>query len=115
MNLRDRLLERLGVPTEPETVDRAPRRERWKRNAWMTISVVVAAIAAGGVLLAVDHATGLLTALSDSPGAAQLFPLATFIALWMAIDWVLWRWGFERFGLVPPWQFREDWDEVSEP
>jgi len=39
--IRDRILEAIGIQTEPEIVDRASRRERWKRQAWMFTSTLL--------------------------------------------------------------------------
>lgn len=117
--IRDRILQWLGIPTEPQTVERAPRRERWKRALWMHGSLWLAGAVTIAVGWGVETTTGLVSATRGHIGLTPLLPVFAAIVLFVVINIVLWRWGFEQFDLVPPWQFREDWDareqeEVSE-
>lgn len=104
-SLRNRLLNRLGVPTEPEHVEKASRRERWKRQAWMTASTLLClsgAFAVNGVLIRIVGVNWLMVAI----GAV------TVVAAFYVDMKYVFPWGFDRFDLVAPWQFRDP--EVEE-
>jgi len=108
MSLRDRILP---IQTEPEQVDRAPRRERWKRQAWMIASTI---IRFGVVGIGVSNMMRLFPVLVASETAA-FATAGVAIILMFALDMVIFQWGIERFDLVLPWQFREagDADEAE--
>jgi hypothetical protein len=89
----------------PEHVDKASRRERWKRNAWLIGSSMVTLFAAF-VCIAVP-----VVAFTDFPAWTGAIP--TFF-VWMYASMRLHNWGMERFDLVPPWQFRDAEHEVSD-
>jgi len=93
-SLFERLRERYRKATDPQTVERAPRRERWKRQAWMFGSLLLS----GGVVTA----SVVVSQELGYPGYAG--PLAIGILL---LDLRLFAWGMEYFELTPPWQFRE--------
>jgi len=89
--------------TTPQHVEKVSRRERWKRDAWMFGSTIIS------MALSVIPAVVLGPVLGKSglgvPGSVAV--VAT-IALWLYIDiYHVFPWGFERFDLVRPWQFRE--------
>lgn len=103
--LRDRLLNRLGIQTEPEHVERASRRERWKRQAWMAGSTLLSfAIVFAGLQIIDLLVTGF-----PPVGYTGIAVAIVSIGVMLAID-ILWvfPWGFERFDLVAPWEFREE-------
>lgn len=80
--------------TDPETVERASRRERIRWNVWMIGSMLVAAAILIGPMV-----------VAEQLGIPRELP-AVIIAL-LLLDDRIWRWGVEHFDLVPPWQFRE--------
>lgn len=100
MSFRDRILP---IQTEPEHVGRAPRRERWKRVAWMIVSTV---IGFGVVGVSVSNMMRLFPVLVATPNTAFT---TTGVAMVLAfgLDMVVFQWGINRFDLVAPWQFRE--------
>jgi len=100
MSLRDRLLP---IQTEPEQVDRAPRRERWERQAWMIVSTI---IGFGVVGIGVSNMMGLFPVLVASETASYA-TAGIGMLLAFALDGVIFQWGIRRFDLVVPWQFRE--------
>lgn len=103
--IRDRLLDRLGVATEPETVERASLYERARRNAWMFVATVFPIWAA--LVTAALVATAFPPSIRGSLLVMMFYALAWLIIGFIASN-VLWTWGFDRFELVPPWQFREE-------
>lgn len=100
MSLRDRILP---IQSKPEQVERAPRRERWKRRAWMIASTI---IGFGVVGIGVSNMMRLFPVLVASETAAYA-TAGVAIVLAFALDVVIFQWGFERFDLIAPWQFRE--------
>lgn len=90
MNLRDRYRQ---ATTPPESVERAPWRERIRRDVWQIGSSVIAAVFAFA-LAAVPAHFGL---------PAWIGPA---IVLWALLDLRLFAWGVEWFDLTVPWQFR---------
>lgn len=106
--IRDRILERLGVPTEPELVDRASRWERAKRDVWLFASTIIS-IAIVFVPATVAMAT---TGFHASVGVATTISAALIVATMLVDVFWVFPWGVERFDVVPPWQFREE--EVRE-
>lgn len=102
MSLRTRLLEWLGVPAEPETVERAPRGERLRRFCWLNASSIIAI----AVVVAVHTGSMLLPGI---PGAAGPVLLA-----WFLLDQRVFAWGIERWNITVPWQFRDTQDGESE-
>lgn len=103
MRLRKKLFERIGIQADPQHVERASRREWMRRNAWMFASTVVSF----GILVV---ATLLLSSISSFPPTGIPGAVAAVGAsiLVLYIDMRLFVWGVERFGLVLPWQFREE-------
>jgi hypothetical protein len=93
----------LPFQTDPETVDRASRRERWKRQAWVLGSTI---IGFGVVGIGVSNMMRLFPVLVASETAA-FATAGVAIILAFALDMVIFQWGIERFDLVFPWQFRE--------
>jgi len=90
----ERLRRRYQAATQPETVERAPRRERWKRQAWMFGSLLLSG--------AVVTASVVVSQKLGHPG--YVAPIVIAILL---LDLRLFAWGMDRFDLTPPWQFRE--------
>lgn len=95
-----RLRARYREWSQPQTVEPATRRERWKRDAWMLGSVALAGAVVIGSMFA-GHALGY-------PMGAGAVVLAL-----LSLDYHIWRWGVDRFDIVAPWQFREAADGVS--
>jgi len=89
------LVERWRDWQTPDTVKRASRRERWKRQAWMIGSSIVAAFLVVLVFIGIENL--------GFPGE-----LGVFVIAWMLLDQRLFSWGVEYFDLVLPWQFREE-------
>jgi len=89
-----RIWEKYREATEPQTVERAPRRERWKRQVWMVGSLILSGV--------VVTASVVVSQWLGHPGYAG--PLVIGILL---LDFRLFAWGMEYFDLTPPWQFRE--------
>lgn len=98
-----RLLERLGIQADPpEGVERAVRRERVKRSAWLIASTCAS-------LLIGAYAVGAAYTLLGRPplpGAANAIPPLLAVAIAVIIDSWLFSWGVDFFELKPPWQFR---------
>lgn len=92
--LLERVRRRYQAATEPQTVERAPRRERWKRQAWMSGSLLLSG--------AVVTASVVVSQELGYPGYVP--PLVIAILL---LDLRLSSWGIEYFDLTLPWQFRE--------
>jgi hypothetical protein len=90
--------------TNPTTVERASRRERWKRQAWMILSFWLSAAPFVIGLYTLVQYTTLLPA--SAPESWAVTALIAFCALALDI-FVVFPWGFKRFDLVAPWQFRE--------
>lgn len=108
--MRERLLERIGIQTKPNLVEKASRRERWKRQTWAFVSLVLSATVVGVPISA------MIEWLNWTPrGAASAWPVFVFVLLVVVVQGKIFNWGFERFDLVAPWQFREErakeWDQ----
>jgi len=103
--IRDRLLEAVGIQTEPEHVEKASRREVLKRNAWMMGSTVVSFGIVFGILLIIDLFVAGFP--PTGVGGIALAVLAICQALLLDIVWVF-PWGFERWDLVAPWPYRDE-------
>lgn len=102
--LRARLLHWMGVPTEPTHVEKASRRERWKRQVWMVVSTLAS------VWFVWIVAAAIVTIANLGTNAALFAILSTFVVgFYIDIKYVF-PWGVERFDLVPPWQFRDETD-----
>lgn len=101
---RNRLLERIGVQAEPETVERAQRRDRWKRQTWMIGS---SCIAFGAVIITSWLASVVFPSFPPTGYAGAAVACLTVVVA-LVVDIKLFSWGFERFDLVAPWQFREE-------
>lgn len=101
--MRDRLLEAVGIQTEPEHVERASRRERWKRQAWMIGSSL-------GSFLLVGWAGWQLLSFADwyPTGTIAAFVLMSMLLVAIALSQLVFSWGVDRFDLTIPWQFREE-------
>lgn len=98
MSLRDRILP---IQTEPEQVERAPRGERMKRDAWLIAST----LGTMGIL-AVPFSMFLSTYDLPPEPYPALIAIAWFIgSLWASQP--VFEWGVRRWELVVPWQFRE--------
>ena len=82
------------VLSTPEYVEKAPRRERVKRQVWQIVSSLAAALMIVGF-----YASGEFVGL---PGGVPLGAIT-----WFLVDQRVFSWGVERFDLVAPWQFRE--------
>jgi hypothetical protein len=101
--MRDRLLEAVGIQTEPEHVEKASPRERWKRQTWLFTSLLISWIPVGIL------ADALIDWIGWHPrGAASVWPVLLFVALVVVVNIKVHSWGVERFDLVVPWQFREE-------
>lgn len=79
---------------EPQHVEKASGRERIKRGVWMGASTFGAVFLLGVVYIGIEN--------MGYPGEIGWFLLA-----WFALDLSIWQWGYEKFDLVPPWQFRD--------
>lgn len=101
--IRDRILEAIGLQTEPNLVEKASRRERWKRQAWMIGSSL-------GSFLLVGWAGWQFLALVDwhPTGTPAAFVLLSMLLVAIALSQWVFAWGVDRFDLVIPWQFREE-------
>jgi hypothetical protein len=100
MSLRDRILP---IQTEPETVERAPRRERWKRQAWLLGSTIIAFIPAFVAVWLLTRWVGAI----PTDGYIGIVIVVGLLGTSFLFDLWLFSWGVERFDLIPPWQFRE--------
>jgi hypothetical protein len=89
--------------TTPEHVEKASRREVWKRQAWMIGSLTICLLGA----YAVNNA--IVTVFDPEPSWQLIAVLAVPIiaAIYIDMEYVF-PWGVERFDLVPPWQFRDE-------
>jgi hypothetical protein len=101
--LRTRLLERLGIRAEPpDGVERAPRRERVKRTAWLIAStcasLLIGAYVVGGGYTLIGRPT--------LPRPANMVLPLLVVGIAVVIDSWLFSWGVDFFELEPPWQFR---------
>lgn len=97
------LVERYrAATTPPEGVEVAPRRERWKRFAWMNLSTV------GSILMAaVPYLVAVLYLGVEFTVASAAVTVLYAALLGFTIDaLVVFPWGVRRFALIPPWQFR---------
>jgi len=103
--IRDRLLEALGIQTEPELVERAPRRERWKRQAWMGASTLLSFGIVFAGLLGLDQLVRAFPPTGIARHAVAIIAIGG--ALVIDTRWVF-PWGVDRWDLVVPWQFREE-------
>jgi len=105
MNPRKKLLERIGLQAEPETVERASRKERVRRQLWMLISTLISSLLA---LIIISLAgIALPPWLLEATLSASIF-LLVFLSLTFWIDLKVFSWGVHQFDLVAPWQFREE-------
>lgn len=88
----------------PDHVEKASRRERWKRTAWEVISTLLSFGTIAGAL-------GVIT--STNPGFPPTSIAGGFVAVLavlaaLGLDiLVVFPWGLERWDIVPPWQFRD--------
>lgn len=92
----------------PEGVEKASRRERVKREAWLYASTLLALTLAIGPPVAV--------AVAGVPVPPRLVVLvgAVTVPLAVALDvFVLFPWGVRRFDLVVPWQFRAEMESTT--
>lgn len=100
-SLLARLRHRYHDVTTPTHVERAPGRERWKRQAWMV----------GSTLLSLTVTIGPLAVAVELGGptyeSLALATLAYAVVVFVLIDRRLFQWGLDRFDLTLPWQFRE--------
>lgn len=89
----------------PEHVEKASRRERWKRFAWLVGSSMVTLLAS---FICISVPLVIFTEVPSWAGG-----VVTFV-VWMYSSIRLHSWGMERFDLVEPWQFRDVENEVSD-
>lgn len=92
----------MDLSLDPTEVERASRRERVRRNVWMVATTILSATAVVASIL-VARAAGA------PPG------LGPVVLAWFVLDLKLFSWGFDRFDLVAPWQFREAAGEDGDP
>jgi hypothetical protein len=71
----------------------APVRERIKRTLWLFGSLAITATILTGAMLA--------TKVAGYGPEAGLVAVALF-----SVDLLVWRWGFDKFDLIPPREFR---------
>jgi len=95
-----RMIGRFREWQTPTTVERASRRERWKREGWMIGSSIVSAGLVVLVYLGIENL--------GYPGE-----FGVFVVAWLLLDQRLFSWGVDRFNLVLPWQFREEVDDAD--
>lgn len=81
----------------PEHVEKASRRERWKREAWMLVSTISC----------LGLGAGLAVTLANLGAPMVLVWLPALIVGFLVDIYVVFPWGMERFDLVAPWQFRD--------
>jgi len=93
----------LPIQTNPAVVDRAPRRERWKRQVWMVGSTVIAFTTAYGLAWTVAFWVPWF----PPTGYAGIATAVGVVLVAGYVDVRLFAWGVEAFELVAPWQFRE--------
>lgn len=82
--------------TTPESVEKAPLRERLKRDTWQIGSLILAMV---GVFASFYVTEVVVRGVPGGVGPA--------VIAWFLLDQRLFSWGFERFDLVAPWQFRD--------
>jgi hypothetical protein len=81
-------------PSEENEVDRAPFRERMKRGLWTLGSLFITSIILFGAMMTTK--------------AAGYGPEAGLVAVAViSVDYLVWQWGFEKFSIVLPKEFRE--------
>lgn len=115
MGLRDRLLHRIGVSMEPAHVEKASRRERWKRQAWMHLSTVLSFAAVGMAAYALSLVAPAWPPIGTE-GYHGVVVAVVLVVLALAIDILfVFPWGYDRFDLVAPWQFRDEQDKEGHP
>ena len=102
MNLRNKLLESIGIQAEPEQVDRASRWERIRRNIWMVASTILSF----GFVFVILLTASSLSAFPPTGVAGTITAVGAVVAAGY-IDVRLFGWGIERFDIIVPWQFRE--------
>jgi fatty acid desaturase len=102
--MRKKILRRVGIQVEPKHVERASRRERWRRQLWMFASTV---IAFGSVLAALSLLAWLVPPFPPT-GVIGTVTAVVAMSIAAALDLQLFGWGLERFDLVVPWQFRDE-------
>lgn len=93
-SLLHRVRDRYRDATTPEHVERASRRERWKRAGWEFCALIVAlgihwAAIYGALLVGQDPLTGVVV--------VGLF--STYAMVWSL--------GINVFNITAPWHFRE--------
>lgn len=88
----------------PEHVEKASRRERWKRQVWMVVSTISSLGLAAGLAVALHSA-----------GVPMVWVWLPALVVGFLVDmYVVFPWGIDRFNLVAPWQFRDVENEVSD-
>ncbi|MCG1002875.1 hypothetical protein LQ368_05400 [Halobacterium noricense] len=95
--LLSRFLEWRRNLLTPEHVEKASRRERWKRSLWMLVTTIATVSLGASLALVLSRA-----------GAPIEFVWIPSLVLAFVVDaYVVFPWGVDRFNLVVPWQFRD--------
>ena len=100
MSLRERYRDWMT----PDTVEKASRNERVKRDVWMILSFWTSAVPVMAAFLVAVEVLPVFPASQPLNWAASVVALGVILALDIA---VVFPWGVEKFDLVAPWQFRE--------
>lgn len=108
MSLRNKILRRVGIQPEPELVERASRRERWRRQGWMFASTAIAF----GVVIGVSWLLSQALPWFPPTGVVGIIAVAITTLIALMLDLWLFGWGIDRFDITRPWQFREE--QISE-
>ena len=104
MSIRNKILRRVGIQPEAELVERASRRERWRRQAWMFASTLI-------VWSTVIAGMWVLAQVTPWFPPTGIIGIATAIGAMIVagvLDIKLFGWGVDQFDLVKPWQFRDE-------
>lgn len=81
----------------PEHVEKASRRERWKRGLWMLVTTIAT----------VSLGASLALVLSQVGAPIEFVWLPALVLAFVVDAYVVFPWGVDRFNLVVPWQFRD--------
>lgn len=98
------LLKRYREWQTPTHVERASRREQWKRQAWIVASTVLSFALVLLPLVALIELTPVTIPVGIE---GVVFAVAATIVAFGIDIYLVFPWGFERFDLVAPWQFRD--------
>lgn len=96
---------------EPQHVEKASKSERRKRGAWQVLSTVLSFVAVGIPVAIID----ILAPWFPPTGIVGIATAVAMVGTALLLDiYVVFPWGFDRFDLVTPWQFRDAEVEENE-